>query len=214
MLLRLYQSPRSTQDVDFVLVTNESRKIWKEKITEDLEREGILVEHVEMNSRGIFFDIQDESKTQKAQIEISIKSSTDLKPEAISTAMLSSKYHLSGRIISSMAISEAFSHKIAASLERDATRDFFDLSQFEDLGTFDVSTLRNRLSKLVIGKAKPRSVSFQEAAEMLRKKLEVLDQKKIEKDLYPLLPIEYRAGILGTIRASVSRTIRKIEPLS
>ncbi len=213
MLLALYQSPRSTRDVDFVLLSKKSRKIWRDLFSQTLESEGIKVKKINLNSRGIFLDIEDEAKTQQAQIEVNIKTSTHLPPEPISTAPLAKKYSLSGRIISSMAIPEAFSHKIAATLERDVMRDLYDLSQLEALGSFDVETLKQRLSELAINRARPKSVSMKEAAQLLKEKLAVVEQKKIETELYPLLPLEFRPGVLGIIRATVSRIIQKMENL-
>lgn len=110
-----------------------------------------------------------------------------------------------------MAVSESFSHKIAAALERNAIRDLYDLTQWEAMGSFDMGTLKNRLAKLSLDRAKPKAVSLGQAAQMLKKRIEGLDQKTIEKDLHPFLPDEYRPGVLNLIRASVTRIIRRLE---
>ena len=212
MLLRLYSSPRSTQDIDFVLLTKESKKICKKILVEALnDLEDVKVGEVDLNSRGIFIDIEDGEGIQKAMVEINVLPSTQLPPEPLSTAPLAQKYSLSGRVISSMAMPEAFAHKIAATLERDAVRDLYDLSQMEAMGPFDQKTLEMRLAKLCIGRAKPLAVSNFKAAGMLRKKMEALEQKTIDKELNPFLPPEFRTGVLGVIRASVGRLIQRME---
>jgi len=212
MLLRLYNSPRATQDIDFVLLTKESKKIWKEYLVEALnDLEDVKVDEVDQNSRGIFIDIEDSEGSLKAMIEINVLPSTQLPTEPLSTAPLAQKYSLSGRVITSMAIPEAFAHKIAATLERDAVRDLYDLSQMEAMGPFDQSALEMRLSKLYINRARPQAVSISEAAGMLRKKVEALEQKTIDKELNPFLPPEFRTGVLGVIRASVGRLIQRME---
>ncbi|MCE9623853.1 MAG: nucleotidyl transferase AbiEii/AbiGii toxin family protein, partial [Deltaproteobacteria bacterium] len=210
MLLRRYQSPRSTQDVDFVLLTKESKKKWGSPIVKTLEGSGIKVSKIELNSRGIFIDIEDETGDQKAQVEVDVRISTHLRPEPMTTATLSKKYKMGGRVISAMAVPEAFSNKIAAALERRAVRDLYDLSQLETMGAFDVKTLEERFSRLTVERGKPRKVSVKEGARMLRERLEDLDQKKIEQDLHPLLPIEFRPGVLGVIWASVSRIAQRM----
>lgn len=214
MLLRLYNSPRLTQDVDFVLLSRESKKKLKEGLIEALRKmPEIKIARVEVNSRGIFVDVADKEATQKVLIEVNVEPTTHLPPEPLSTANLSQKYSLSSRVISTMALPEAFSHKLAATLERDTMRDMYDLSRFEAMGSFDLTTLKDRLSRLSVQRAKPRSIHFREAAQKLRKRLELLDQKRIEIELFPILPSEYRPGILGIIKASVGRILQRLAAL-
>ena len=213
MLLRLYRSPRSTQDVDFVLLSEESKKKLQAMLVKSLETlEGVRIEAINLNSRGIFIDVTD--RKQKALIEVTVLPSMRLPSEPLSTAALSEKYSLGGRIVSTMAIPEAFAHKIAAALERDAVRDLFDLSQLEAMGPlFDAGTLSQRLAQFSINRSKPKSINTIEAANLLKKRLGKLDQKRIATELHPLLPPEYHTGILGIIRASVGRIIQRLENL-
>ncbi len=126
MLLRLYNSPRATQDIDFVILSEESKKKIKNDLVKILkELKGVEVQQIDLNSRGIFIDL--ESDRKKALIEINILHSLHLPTEALSTIFLSEKYSLQVRIISTMALPEAFAHKIAATLEKEAMRDLFDL---------------------------------------------------------------------------------------
>jgi predicted nucleotidyltransferase component of viral defense system len=214
MLLRLYNSPRFTRDVDFVFLSTESKKNLKKELIEAIERiPEIKIVKTDVHSRGIFIDVADQENKQKGLIEVNVAPRTHLPPEPLSTASLSQKFALSGRVISAMAIPEAFSHKIAATLERDTIRDIYDLSQFEAMATFDPGTLKDRLSLLSVQRSKPRAVDFRDAARMLRKRLETLDQKRIETELFPILPAEHRPGILRIIQASVGRILQRLEAL-
>lgn len=215
MLLRLYNSPRFTRDVDFVFLSTESKKKLRDDLLQALRRmPEIRIVGVEVNSRGIFIDVADAEETQKVLIEVNVAASTHLPAEPLSSANLSQKYSLGGRVISTMALPEAFAHKIAATLERDTVRDIYDLSQFEAMGlVVDLATLKHHLSQLSVQRGKPRAVDFQEAARMLRKRLDRLDQERIAAELFPILPAEYRPGVLGIIRASVGRIIQRLESL-
>lgn len=111
MLLRFYNSPRATQDIDFVILSEESKKKIKNDLVKILkELKGVEVQQIDLNSRGIFIDL--ESDRKKVLIEINIPPSLHLPTEPLSTIFLSEKYSLQGRIISTMALPEAFAHKI------------------------------------------------------------------------------------------------------
>jgi predicted nucleotidyltransferase component of viral defense system len=215
MLLRLYNSPRSTQDIDYVLQSKESKKVWKEALEQALkELKEIQIEKVDLNSRGIFIHVIDNEGSHRAILEISVIPSTHLPSEPMSTADLSKKYDLAGRVVATMALPEAFSHKIAATLERNVVRDLYDLSQLEAMGTFDLIVLRERLSRLSIDREKPKPVKFSEATKILRKKLEALTQERVQAELYPLLPLDYQTGVLGVMRASVGRLLQRLAEIS
>lgn len=214
MLLRLLNSPRSTQDLDYCWVRTKKRNIFGQEVKETLESlEGVRVTRLEANSRGIFLDVADRNSNVKAKVEIGVVKSMPLPPVPLATTSLSQPYSLASRIVSTMDLAEAFSHKIAASLERNLMRDLFDLAQMEPLTNFDAGVLKMRLAKLSIGRAKPREVSFREAAAILRRRMERLTQKDLEKELLAVLPQEKLTGGSLVIRASMSRTIQKLEIL-
>ena len=207
--MRLYKGPGSTQDVDFVLVSQESKKVLQPLLLKALQKiEGLHITHLDLNSRGIFIEVADDR--EKALIEISIRSEMALPPEPLSTAFLSQKYAFSARVVSTMALPEAFAHKIAASLEREVCRDLFDLSQLEAMGSFDVQILQKRLSQLSLNRSKPIAMTFSQTADFLRNRAESLTQKTIERELHPLLPLHYRVGILAIVKASVLRIAQRL----
>ncbi len=211
MLLRLLNSPRSTQDIDFVLLSEESKKKLIIKIRESLLHiKGLQIMREELNSRGLFIEIQDDSKSL-VLIEISVKKSMHLDPEAISSFSLTSRHALPTVLITAMALPEAFSHKIAASIERQTMRDLYDLSLYESMGTFDVATLKDRLAKVSVNRSKPRHMSVVEVAQQLRKRVESLTENDLKRELYPLLPKDMQQAQLRLIQTAVQRLAQQIE---
>lgn len=214
MLLQLYRSPQATQVVDFVLLSKKSKKFLRTVVVNILKSlAGVTITDVRVNSRGIFIDVKDTQHL--ALIEISVLPTLHLPAEPMSTAALSERYLMKGSVVFTMAIAEAFAHKIAAALERDVLRDLYDVSQLEAMGTsFDHTTLLARLSRLAINRAKPQSISTVKAAQLLRQRLDAVDQARIETELYPLLPNTYHTGLLPIIRASVGRIVQRLETMA
>ncbi|HKY62231.1 MAG TPA: nucleotidyl transferase AbiEii/AbiGii toxin family protein [bacterium] len=211
MLLRLHNSPRSTQDVDYVWITKDSKKGLAREIEKVLTNmEGIEIESTDVNPRGVFVDLVDSVSGERALLEMEVSTSTQLPAEPMSTGPLGARFALGARIIATMALPEAFAHKIVATLERDVARDLYDLSQMQALSSWDEVTLNDRLGEVSINRAKPKALTPRQAAELLSKKLGSLDQKRVEQELHPLLPAEYRAGVLSLIRAGVTRIIDKL----
>lgn len=212
MLLRLLNCPRSTQDIDYTWLSTESKKILVKELEKALESLGdIQITAANLNSRGIFVDVADLNNPDlRGKIEIDVKPSLNLPSEGLSTIAIANQYAMVGRIISTIALPEAFSHKIAATIERDVARDLYDLSQFEPLCAYDVGTLQKRLSRIEIRRAKPKAISFQEASAMLSQRLETLTEKLVAQELYPLLPPNQRQGLIPIIRATVSRVASRL----
>ena len=211
MLLRLLNSPRLTQDLDYCWIRTKKRSLLAQEIKKSLgAREGIEISDLKINSRGIFIDLLDKGSGQRAKIEVSVVQATHLPPQPMSTAPLTDRYSLQTYVISVMDFAEALSHKIAAALERDLIRDLYDLAQLEPLTPFDPATLKDRLSHLEIRRAKPRVVSCKEAADLLQQKANRLTKAQVVEELSATLPKEKLAGLETVIRASVHRIIQKI----
>lgn len=214
MLLRLLNSPRETQDLDYAWIRKKKRNIFAQELKSTLEQlDGIKVTDVATNSRGIFLEISDQRTDQKAKIEINVVTAIHLPPKPMTTASLANPFSLKAQIVSTMDLSEAFSHKIAAALERDLMRDLYDLMQMEPLTSFDEKTLKDRLSELEINRAKPKLVSMKEAAHRLKLKLDALTGKKIKEELSASMPNEQLVGLDIIIRASISRIIQRLEAM-
>ncbi len=213
MLLRLLNCPRSTQDVDYVWLSTESKKVLGKAIEEVLKAmPEITITTVTLNSRGIFIDVAaTDAPEMLAKIEIDVKPSLNLPSEGISTVALANLYALTGRIVSTVALPEAFANKIAATLERDVARDLYDLCQFEPLCPYDLPTLQKRLAKIEINRAKPKAISFAEAALLMKQKMEGITESALSQTLYPLLPENQRQGLVPIIRAAVARVVQRLE---
>lgn len=212
MLLRLLNCPRSTQDIDYIWLSTESKKILVRALEKALESLGdIQITAANLNSRGIFVDVVDRNNPElRGKIEIDVKPSLNLPSEGLSTVAIANQYAMTGRIISTIALPEAFAHKIAATIERDVARDLYDLSQFEPLCAYDVGTLQKRLAKIEIRRAKPKAISFPQASKLLSQRLETLTEAMVAQELHPLLPPNQRQGLVPLIRAAVSRIVARL----
>jgi len=211
MLLRLLNSPRSTQDIEYCWIRTKKRTLLANEIKQELEElEGIRVKDIRSNSRGVFLTVVEDASDAVAKIEVSVISSTHRPPTAVSTSSVTNRYFLKAQVIAAMDLSEAMSHKIAAALERDLVRDLYDLAQLEPMTTFDPGTLNDRLEKLEVGRSKPRSVSLEQAAEFLSKRVKGLDEKTVRAELGSVLPPEQLPGLHLVIRASVLRIIQRM----
>lgn len=215
MLLRLLKAPRATQDLDYSWIRTKKRGLFAKELQGAVEElEGVRVTAIQANSRGVFLDVQDEVTGQRTKIEINVATATHLPPQPLTTAALSDLYSLKPQIVTSMHLAEAFSHKIATALERDLARDLYDLSQFEPLTRFDEATLRDRLARLEIRRAKARKLTPQEAADLLKKKIAAMNEEKLQGELSALLPPEYLPGLTNIIRASVARLIQHLQEMT
>ena len=212
VLLQIMNSARATQDLDYALVSEESKKILAKRIEESLlTLEDVRIVETRLNSRGIFMEVERKSDSrQKILLEISVIPSLHLPPETLSTTTLAKSVSLTARAISGMAFPEAYAHKIAATLERSVARDLYDLTVFEPICNFDQKTLAERLSRLSMERSKSKSISFQEASVLLKQRIQNLTEKDLETDLYPLLPADQKSGLSMMIKASVGRLAQKM----
>jgi predicted nucleotidyltransferase component of viral defense system len=213
MYLRLLNSPRYTQDIDFVFLKDQSRKNIATEIKDMLAQEdGITIEKTQLNSRGLFIDIKSENIL--AEIEISIIEKLNTPSETIATTALAKKLDMPNQMVTVMSRSESYSHKIAAALERDVLRDLYDISIFEPDTSFDLKTLTNRLSKLVINRKKPVSISFTDAAKRLKERAKELSQEDLERELHGLVPEKFLIGGLPMVTSSIYRLCQALESIN
>jgi predicted nucleotidyltransferase component of viral defense system len=212
MCLRLLNSPRSTQDIDYVFVGFDSRKDIMKGLEEIVQKEkDITITSSQLNSRGVFVDIASNSIT--AQLEISVAPAPTLPPEQMTTSSLAQRYQMAAQIITVMSLKEAFANKIAAALERTVLRDLYDITIYQPLTTFDVGVLRKRLSKLVVNRQRPKNISFKDAAAILRKKTKDLTDDDLKKELTGLVPNEFFTGGSMIIKSSITKLCDQLENL-
>lgn len=212
MLLRLLNSPRATQDVDYLLISESSKKVLAGEIKNLLLKLGdVVVKDVNLNSRGIFIELESRNEPNiKAFLEINVVPSLLKPPASMSTVALAGRYSMTGRVIASMDLSEAFAHKIAAALQRDSIRDLYDLTILEPICDIDMAILRERLSTLSIKRKKARNVGLDEAAEILGTKADNITQEKVEKELGAWLPPKNLRGMNIIIRSTIMRVVQQM----
>jgi predicted nucleotidyltransferase component of viral defense system len=212
MLLRLLNSPRATQDVDYLLVSESSKKELAGEIKNVLLKLGeISVKDIKLNSRGVFIDLEGRDEPSiKAFLEINVVTSLLKPPSSMSTVALAGRYSMTGRIVAAMELSEAFAHKICAAIERESMRDLYDLTILEPLCEFDAEVLRKRLSNLSIKRQKARNITIAEAADMLKTRVQSITQEKVERELGAWLLEEAMQGMYLIIRATLNRIAQKL----
>ncbi len=208
MYLRLLNSKRTTQDVDYVFKTKESRKIIARDLKKAIEATGIKVKETLLNSRGIIMRVTESGVL--AVIEIAVADKLNCPPEKMTTSVLADKYEMSARVITVMALAESYANKIAASLEREVMRDLYDISIYQPLTAFDKSTLENRLKSLVVNRGKKMAINFDEAAQRLKIRVEKITQNDLERQLLGLVPDEFMQGGLTIIKSCVNRLCEEL----
>lgn len=208
MLLRLMNSPRQTQDVDYVMTGKLSRKNMAEELALHLKKAGMTVDKIRLNSRGAFMDVSESGI--RVQIEISVVKELQQSPEQITTSALAMHFKVPPQIITVMSRSESYSHKIAAALERKNLRDLYDLSLFEADTAFDEKTLQYRLSELAVSRSKPVAIDFKEAGQRLKKRIEDVAQDDFERELTGWLPEAYLKNLYPLVRSSVMRLVQRL----
>jgi predicted nucleotidyltransferase component of viral defense system len=217
MQLRLLNSPRRTQDLDYAWKRAGSRKFFAKKIKVSLEKlSGIKVSPLEdevFTSRGFILDVEDDGNKEKAKVEINVVKAFHQNPQPLATTPLANQFNLEIKIVSSLALPEAFSHKLAAAIERGLARDFYDLTQFEPLTSFDETTLKARLSKLSIDRQRFTSVSPQQASALLKKRFQELSEERIEQELSGLLDEAQMRGIRTIMAACTGRIAAQLEAM-
>jgi predicted nucleotidyltransferase component of viral defense system len=212
MALRLLDSPRSTNDIDYVFVPYESKKDIVPKICEilrDLEDADIKIN---LHSTMLRADIRLDSAA--VQVEASVDISCDATP--IATGGFAREQDQPSQIVRIMRLDTALAQKLAAWNERRLARDLYDcyflarrLGEKPNLTVLKkrLSEIRSQLPKL----RRKRKMSIPEFAEELRQEAENLTQKRLADELGGLLPHEEMAGLAPRIKAALNTVAEQIE---
>lgn len=204
MALRLLNSPRYTNDIDYVFVPFKSKKDIQPLIEEKLSGVDGLVFKVTLNSKVMAVAI--DYLAQSCQVEIAVEE--DYESQAMSSSAIASPYGMPSKVVRIAELSIAFTHKIAAWNERELLRDLYDVYQYKTILRAEpkLEILRKRL-------AKPRSYANVKPAKDLtglKKKLlsaaDSLGEENID-ELRPLLPAAELAGLHLRIAAAVRESV-------
>lgn len=210
MTLRLLDSPRSTNDADFVFIPHGSRKEIAEEVRAALESVPGLTLEERMDSRAWRLKIS--YGGQMAQVELTVAQECPSVP--VSTAPLARRHGQDGRVVRVMALPTALSHKLAAWNERRLWRDVHDLwFLHSQLGTtLDLAVLDQRLLEVRPKRGKPFSMSRQELAEQLRMAARNIDRDGVIEELGDTLPPSDLEGVELRLAATMARLATVLDP--
>jgi predicted nucleotidyltransferase component of viral defense system len=209
MALRLLNSPRYTNDIDYVFVPFKSKKEIRLLIEKKLSGVGGLEFSVTLNSKAMVVHIH--YRTQSCQVEI--HAGENYESLTMSSSAIVSSYGLPPKVVRIAELGNAFAHKIAAWNERELLRDLFDVYQYQTILRVkpDLENLRKRLAKL----GKYPNVKPAKSLNELRAKLLAAADTLGERDmdtLKPLLPSTELAGLHLRIAVAVRETARGLLP--
>ncbi|MDR3013509.1 MAG: nucleotidyl transferase AbiEii/AbiGii toxin family protein [Chitinispirillales bacterium] len=209
MALRLLNSPRYTNDIDYIFIPFRSKKDIKPLIEKKMSSVKGLDFAITLNSKALVVNIC--YLSQSCQAEISVENKCLSLP--MSSSAIASQYGLPAKIVRIVELSTAFAHKIAAWNERELLRDLFDVYQYKTILKIEpnAEVLQKRL-------AKPRNYpnvksarNLNELREKLLTAANGLNEQNIYDELSPLLPETELAGLHLRIAAAMRGTVENID---
>ena len=201
MVLRLLDSPRYTNDADYLFVPFESRRAVAAMLVEALHQVPSLKLKSELNSKCLRIKI--EYGGQQAQLEISV--ARECLTQLLTTASLSHSHGLPPSIVRVMALPVALAHKLAAWGERRLARDLYDAWFLATVHGIlpDPEVLAERLSHLQVRRAKPRHVELSDFSRTLLRALDELSQEQLETELLSAVAPAELPGLALRIRSGL-----------
>jgi predicted nucleotidyltransferase component of viral defense system len=201
MALRLLNSPRYTNDIDYVFVPFASKKDLKPLIEKKLKSVQGLEFGIALNSKVMNINIA--YLSQSCQIEINTE--RECESIAMSSSPIASLYGMPPKVVRIVNLPVAFAHKIAAWNERELLRDLFDIYQYKAILRTepDLEALQKRLAKpRIYPNAKPAK-NLHALKEKLFAAASELNEQKI-RELRPLLPEAELAGLHLRMAAAIN----------
>lgn len=213
MALRLFDCPRTTNDIDYVFVPFASKK----DVVDDVK--AVLAELTDAN-----VDVRLHSKMLRARvtldaatIQVEVNVAADCPSTPLPTGAFARENGQPSRIVRVMAPSHALAHKLAAWNERRLLRDLYDawfLSRRLG-GDVERAVLQTRLARLesrhpALGGR--RRMTVDEFVSALRAELAALDAVRIDQELSPLLPPEEIVGLELRLRSGLGALADRLAP--
>ncbi|MCP4444011.1 MAG: nucleotidyl transferase AbiEii/AbiGii toxin family protein [Myxococcales bacterium] len=204
MVLRLLDSTRHTNDLDYVFVPYSSKKDVRTLLVEALEDlEGAQIE-VTMHSRMVQVDLSLDGVS--VALEASVARSCASSP--MTTGAFARSVGQPAQIVRIMDLGISLAHKLGAWNERRLLRDLYDVyflwTHAGARPTMEV--LASRLAKVESRLPKLRNVksmSFANLAQALQEAANAIDANAIDREMGGLLPVEDLAGLAPRIRSAV-----------
>ena len=212
MCLRLLDCPRLTNDIDYIFIPYRSKKDILSKVLATLDDIDGLEYEYSMNSKCLRVRIKYGELT--TQIEASV--AEECATTSISTAAISQKFGLLGRVISMVDYKVAMANKLAAWNERVLIRDLYDLYFFYAMiGTMpDINILKQRLSKVASTprNKNPKQMTILQLTTKLRNGLGILSSKDMV-ELIDYLPSGDVHGLDVKIRIKLRQFCDELEEI-
>ncbi len=206
MVLRLLNSPRYTNDLDYLFVPFKS----KNNVFELLEKSLSILENIEhtisMDSKCLRAVV----KFQTLSVQIEATVADECPSEPLTTAALTNITNQLPVVVSVQQLTTALAHKIAAWNERDLYRDLYDIYFYISIldKMPDMPTLLKRLSNVKKGRVnKGREMSLNTLIELLTQKKEQFNSEEMNAELSPLLLEIELIGLDLKIKVSLQRLI-------
>jgi predicted nucleotidyltransferase component of viral defense system len=209
MVLRLLDSPRFTNDLDYTFVPFSSKKEIVQPVLEVLKRiPGITLHHT-LNSQCLRVLVY----RDEIMVQVEIKVALSCVAQSITNASIAKRLNLAPAVIPVVSLPVALANKMAAWLERRLIRDLYDIYFYLNMGVKpDTATLEKRLSK-------PRYVrnvkAFPDTSPMavknfysfLRETVDQIPEEEISKSLADLFPPGDLTGIPLRMKAVISNKL-------
>lgn len=210
--LRLFDCPRSTTDIDYVLVPFRSKEDVRARIEEILaEIEGARIDvasHSKMLRAGIRVD------DAAIQVEVNVDAACPSMP--VPTAGFAAAQGQPSRIVRVMALDYALAQKLAAWNERRLARDLYDcyflagrMGATPDLEALDarLAGVDSRLPRL----RKRKQMTRAELAAELRAAVGPLADDALAEELTPILPADELVALAARMRPVAVRIAELLE---
>lgn len=217
MVLRVLESPRYTNDIDYVFAPLTSKKEVIPLIHKALGNLENIEFKERLHSTNISFDVKLKNQfgVFKTQIKISISESCET--QSLSTGNFAIKFNQSPRIIRVMQYEVALAHKLAAWNERKLIRDLYDAYFFyRNLNILPkLKTLRERLKKINYAKnlkkkAALTQMSLKSFLEVLKENLQNLTEQTVDEELRDFLDPHLIIGLSPKIKIGLNQMIEEI----
>jgi predicted nucleotidyltransferase component of viral defense system len=207
MVLRLLDSARLTNDLDYTLIPFKSKnEVVKEVLNALNSLEQVRVTH-NLNSKCLRCYVQRGNLT--AQVEVKVDK--DCKVEVLSTVNLAKLYNRTSRIINVMSLDLALAHKLSAWYERRLLRDIYDIYLFLNMGIKpNLEVLETRLKKpdfaknvAINIKSHKKSQTIDEFFDYFKVEIKKIKQSDLDLELSGILGIEDLLGLEYKIKTTI-----------
>jgi len=210
MSLRLLNSPRFTNDLDYIFIPYRSKKEIVNDVCELFNSIDGVNYHYSLNSKCLRIKLNYDNI--KTQVEINV---AEFCPSvSISTAEASSQSNQLSTIIQVMDYPVAMAHKLAAWNERNLIRDLFDLYFFY---TFikvlpDITTLEKRLLKIssTPRNKNPKQMTLKQLFTKLKQALNALSSDDMT-ELSDYLPANNLIGLDTQLKVNLLQMVNELQ---